>query len=242
MRGFSSDPGPRLEEASALSLRPRVRRHRGPCPTVVLCCARVSRAQLSTDHSDGCSSRAPRRMLSRWPPSHCPVCCGGSDGSLTCPQRELAVAVGISASAVASAESGARDLPLSVVARIAEVAALRLSLVDRDGREIAGMAENTVRDSAGRRFPAHLDTRYSEDGWWHGPHRYHRTQPWYTFDRRRDLRDRNRERVGTPDDHQLPQPRDSPGQRAEERRRARWAAREEERERRVVGGGGSGPP
>jgi HTH-type transcriptional regulator/antitoxin HipB len=151
-------------------------------------------------------------------------------------QRELAVAVGISASAVGSAESGARDLPLSVVARIAEVAALRLSLVDHDGQEIAGMAENTVRDTAGRRFPAHLDTRYSEDRWWHGPHRFHRTRPWYTFDRRRDLRDRNRERVGTPDDHQLPQPGDSPEQRAEERRRARSAAKKEQRERRFLAG------
>jgi HTH-type transcriptional regulator/antitoxin HipB len=151
-------------------------------------------------------------------------------------QRELAAAVGISPSAVGSAESGARDLPLSVVARIAGVAGFRLSLVDDDGREIAGMAENTVRDAAGRRFPAHLDTRYSEDGWWHGPHRYHRTQPWYTFDRRRDLRDRDRDRVGTPDDHQLPQPGDSPEQRAEERHRARWAAVKEERERRFLAG------
>jgi transcriptional regulator with XRE-family HTH domain len=151
-------------------------------------------------------------------------------------QRELAVAVGISPSAVGSAESGARDLPLSVVARIAEVAALRLSLVDGDGGEIAGMVDNTVRDAAGRRFPAHLDTRYSDDRWWHGPDRKYRTQPWYTFDRCRDVRDRNRERVGTPDDHQRPQPGDAPGQRAEERRRARQAATREEWERRFLAG------
>ncbi|HEV7189015.1 MAG TPA: helix-turn-helix transcriptional regulator [Blastococcus sp.] len=151
-------------------------------------------------------------------------------------QRELAVAVGISPSAVGSAESGARDLPLSVVARIAEVAALRLSLVDGNGREIAGMAENTVRDAAGRRFPAHLDTRYSDERWWHGPDRHYRRQPRYTFDRRRDLRDGNRERAGTPDDHQLPQPGDSLEQRADERRRARWAAKKEEGERRFLAG------
>jgi transcriptional regulator with XRE-family HTH domain len=151
-------------------------------------------------------------------------------------QRELAVAVGISPSAVGSAESGARDLPLSVVARIAEVAALRLALVDGDGREIDGMAENSVRDTAGRRLPAHLDPRYSDDRWWHGPDRKYRTQPRYTFDRRRDVRDWNRERVGIPDDHQLPQPGDSPEQRAEERRRARSAARTQERERRFLAG------
>jgi transcriptional regulator with XRE-family HTH domain len=151
-------------------------------------------------------------------------------------QRELAAAAGISASAVAKAESGTRDLPTSLLARIAEVAALRLALIDGDGREVGPMSDAAVRDMSGRRFPAHLDTRYSDDCWWHGPHRYDRTQPWYTFDRRRDLRDRNRERVGTPDDHQLPQPGDSPGQRAEERRRARWAARKEERERRFLAG------
>lgn len=123
-----------------------------------------------------------------------------------------------------------------MVARIAEVAGLRLALVDDDGREIAGMADNTVRDAAGRRFPAHLDTRYGDDRWWHGPDRKYRTQPRYTFDRGRDLRDWNREHVGTPDDHQLPQPGDSPAQRAEERRRARWAARNAERERRFRAG------
>jgi transcriptional regulator with XRE-family HTH domain len=151
-------------------------------------------------------------------------------------QRELALAVGISPSAVGSAESGSRDLPLSVVARIAGLAALRLSLVDGDGREIAGMAENSVRDAAGRRLPAHLDPRCSDERWWHGPDRKYRTQPWYTFDRRRDVRDGNRERVGTSDDHQLPQPGDAPEQRAEERRRARWAAEREERERRFLAG------
>ena len=151
-------------------------------------------------------------------------------------QRELAVAVGISPSAVGSAESGARDLPLSVVARIAEVGALRLALVDAEGREIDGMAENSVRDAAGRRLPAHLDPRYGDDRWWHGPDRKYRTQPSYTFDRSRDVRDLDRERAGTPDDHQLPRPGDSPERRAAERRRARWAAKEEERERRFLAG------
>src|SRR3954452_24171348 len=155
-------------------------------------------------------------------------------------QRELAAAVGISPSAVASAESGARDLPLNVVARIAEVAALRLSLVDHDGREIAGMAEDAVRDAAGRRFPAHLDTRYSDDGWWHGPHRYDREPPWYTFDRDRSLRDRYRQQSGIPEDHQLPQPGDSPGDRAHVRQREHWRRRAEERERAFLAGELSG--
>ena len=72
------------------------------------------------------------------------------------------------------------------------------------------MAADAVRDMGNRRFPAHLDTRYGDEGWWHGPHRYDREQPWYTFDRDRRTRDRYRRRDGTPDDHQLPQPGDSP--------------------------------
>jgi transcriptional regulator with XRE-family HTH domain len=151
-------------------------------------------------------------------------------------QRELAAAAGISASAVAKAESGTRDLPTSLLARIAEVAALRLALVDGNGREVGPMSDAAVRDTSGRRFPAHLDTRYGDEDWWHGPDRHYRTQPRYTFDRRRDLRDWNREQVGTPDDHQLPQPGDSPEQRADERRRARWAAVQAERERRFLAG------
>ena len=59
------------------------------------------------------------------------------------------------------------------------------------------MADGAVRDMSGRRFPAHLDTRYSDDGWWHGPERYSRAQPWYTFDRERTVRDWYRGRSGT---------------------------------------------
>jgi HTH-type transcriptional regulator/antitoxin HipB len=116
------------------------------------------------------------------------------------------------------------------------VAALRLALVDGNGHEVGPMSDAAVRDTSGRRFPAHLDTRHSDVRWWHGPDRKYRTQPHYTFDRRRDLRDWNREQVGTPDDHQLPRPGDSPEQRALERRRARWAAEHEERERRFLAG------
>ena len=87
------------------------------------------------------------------------------------------------------------------------------------------MADGAVRDMSGRRFPAHLDTRYGDEAWWHGPERYSRVQPWYTFDRERTIRDWYRARTGTPDDHQLPRPGDSP----EERREARRAAARERR-------------
>ncbi len=143
-------------------------------------------------------------------------------------QRELATACDLTQSAVAQAESGRRGLSVEALARAAAVAGLRLALVDADGAEVAGMAGDAVRDARGRRFPAHLDTRYGDEAWWHGPERYSRQQPWYTFDRLRYTRDFWRGRTGTPDDHQLPQPGDSPEERKEARRRAA-RRREEER-------------
>jgi HTH-type transcriptional regulator/antitoxin HipB len=81
-----------------------------------------------------------------------------------------------------------------------------------------------------------LDTRYSDEAWWHGPHRYDREQPWYTFDRDRTTRDRYRQRNGTPDDHQLPQPGDSPQERAATRRQEYLRRRAEERQRAFLAG------
>lgn len=137
-------------------------------------------------------------------------------------QRELAAAVGTSAAAIARAESGTRNLTVSVLIRAAALAQLRLALLDGEGREITGMDPDAVRDLGYRRFPAHLDTRYSDEWWWHAPIRYTRPEPWYTFDRDRGARDYRRERAGTPNDHQLPQPGDSPA----ERRRAARSRRE----------------
>jgi HTH-type transcriptional regulator/antitoxin HipB len=151
-------------------------------------------------------------------------------------QRELAAAADLSASVVAHAEAGTRDLPVSALVRVVGLAGLRLALVDEQGAEVTGMADDAVRDQGSRRFPAHLDTRYSDEDWWHGPHRYGREQPWYTFDRDRRLRDLYRKRGGTPDDHQLPQPGDSPQERAAARRREYWRRRAEERERAFLAG------
>jgi transcriptional regulator with XRE-family HTH domain len=146
-------------------------------------------------------------------------------------QRQLAAAAGISPSAIGHAESGQRDLSVAVLSDLASLAGLRLGLVDARGEEVAPMSQGTVRDGGNRRFPAHLDTRYSDEAWWHGPHRYDREQPWYTFDRDRTTRDRYRQRDGTPDDHQKPQPGDSPQERAATRRREYLRRRAEERQR-----------
>jgi transcriptional regulator with XRE-family HTH domain len=145
-------------------------------------------------------------------------------------QRELAGALGVAASTVAQVETGARDLPAGVLARAATLAGLRLGLLDASGREVAGMTPDAVRDGRGRLFPAHLDVRHGDEDWWHGEERYSRTPPWYTFDRGRRLRDRFREATGTPADHQLPQPGDTPDDRARARRLAA-VARQRERDR-----------
>src|SRR5215218_3478922 len=105
-------------------------------------------------------------------------------------QREMAAAAGIPRSTLGAAEAGSRDLGAAALARAAAVAGLRLALLDGDGTEVRPMDDEAVRDMSGRRFPAHLDTRYSDEDWWHGQERYSRPLPWYTFDRCRYVRDR----------------------------------------------------
>ena len=151
-------------------------------------------------------------------------------------QRELARACGISQSSVARAERNGSDLPTGALVRAAAQAGLTLALVDGSGQQVPPMSSQAVRDRANRRFPAHLDTRYGDQGWWHDDHHYGRARPWYTFDRDRRVRDAVRRRVGTPEDHQLPQPGDSPEERAAGRAAARRRQRDEERERHFLAG------
>lgn len=154
-------------------------------------------------------------------------------------QRELAGRLAVSHSSVAQAESGRRDLPVSVLVRAAELARLRITLLDEHGAVVPCMTEHAVRDGLGRRYPAHLDPRHSDDGWWHGPERYSRDQPWYTFDRVRGARDSRRARHGTPADHRLPEPGDSPAdRRAQRREEAERRHREDVRRHREA----AGPP
>jgi transcriptional regulator with XRE-family HTH domain len=151
-------------------------------------------------------------------------------------QRELAARVGISKSCIGAVESGKSGLDVHVLVRAAAIAGLRLVLLDAKGAEVRPMAADAVRDKVGRRFPAHLDTRFGDQDWWHGDHRYERDQPWYTFDRVRYTRDYWRQRAGTPDDHQLPRPGDSPDERRATRQKAARSRREEELRRRRESG------
>ena len=95
-------------------------------------------------------------------------------------QREMARRLDVSKSSVAAAESGVGGLDARVLARAAAVAGLRLALVDGAGTEVHPMAAGTVRDLSGRRFPAHLDTRRSDEGRWLYEPRRDRPESWFT--------------------------------------------------------------
>jgi transcriptional regulator with XRE-family HTH domain len=152
-------------------------------------------------------------------------------------QRQLADALGVAQSTIARAEAGRRDVTVGLLVGAAGLAGLRLALLDGEGREVAPMDGAAVRDEAGRHFPAHLDTRHGDEGWWHGPHRYDREPVTYTFTRDRRHRDARRlARGGTPEDHQRPQPGDGLADRAAARRDAARRAREDERRRRLDAG------
>ena len=147
-------------------------------------------------------------------------------------QRELAARLSVSKSVIAAAESGARGLDSRLLARAAELAGLRLVLLDAAGAPVTGMSPDAARDLSGRRFPAHLDTVHSDDRWWRYEHRFDRPRPWFTFDRVREGRDAGRRTRGTPDDHLKPVPGDSPEERKAQRRRDARERAEEERQRR----------
>lgn len=152
-------------------------------------------------------------------------------------QRELAARTGLSKTTIAAAEAGSRDLGFTRLALLAEVAGLRLVLLDADGREVAGMHSDGPRDATQRRLPAHLDTSHTDevaDRWAHRPDRQ---QPWFTFGLDRAARDRQRARAGMPEDHDIPVPGDSPAERRAQRQEAarRRAAEEQERRRATVG-------
>ena len=151
-------------------------------------------------------------------------------------QRQLAVALRVSKSTVAAVEAGSVGMDARLLAVAAGLAGLRLGLVDEAGTEVRGMDSAAVRDQGGRRFPAHLDPMLSEERWWRWAHRPDRSQPTYTFDRRRAGEDARPRPTGRPEDHRLPQPGDSPAERAAARRKEQLRAAAEQRQRRFLAG------
>jgi transcriptional regulator with XRE-family HTH domain len=150
-------------------------------------------------------------------------------------QRELAERIGVPQSTLAAAETGGGGLPVAVLARIAQVVGGRLAVLTADGTEVTPMDAVAVRDRAGRRFPAHLDTRYGDQDWWKDSP-YRRGHPRYTFDRQRRSRDWRREPTGIPPEHLRPGPDDSPAARRAARSAAARAAADAARQRRFLAG------
>ncbi|PUA79726.1 hypothetical protein C7S10_18185 [Nocardioides currus] len=79
-------------------------------------------------------------------------------------QRELAHELGVSQSAVAKWETGRRSPSARMLARVLEVADLRLAAVGPDGQRVRPMRSVAARDAAGRRYPAHAFVW--TQGWW----------------------------------------------------------------------------
>jgi transcriptional regulator with XRE-family HTH domain len=150
-------------------------------------------------------------------------------------QRDLAKACGVAASVIAHAEAGRRGVPVDLLVRAAGVAGLRLALLDGQGQEVGGMSAAGVRDRGDRRFPAHLDVRHADLGWWAEFDRYTLVRPDFTFDRKRYRRDWMRQDFGTPPDH-LVLPDDDPQARRARRREAGRRREREEYQRRLAEG------
>ncbi|MEO5746005.1 MAG: helix-turn-helix transcriptional regulator [Terracoccus sp.] len=72
-------------------------------------------------------------------------------------QRELAQLVGVSQSTICRVEAGEGQVGASTFVRILTMAGLTLTVTDASGATVAPVSADTVRDNAGRRFPAHLD-------------------------------------------------------------------------------------
>ena len=72
-------------------------------------------------------------------------------------QRELAERLGVSRAVVARIETGQTIPTTELLARIMDIAGVRLAVVDGDGVPVDPVPADVARDNAGRRYPAHLD-------------------------------------------------------------------------------------
>jgi len=81
-------------------------------------------------------------------------------------QRDLAERLRSSQSAVARLESGNAQVTVSAFVGVLRQAGLRLAVLDAEGREVAPVPADTVRDNQGRRFPAHLDVAPPDEVPW----------------------------------------------------------------------------
>lgn len=113
-----------------------------------------------------------------------------------CSQRELATRAGVSPSTVGRIEAGSLVPGLGMLRRVLAAAGCVLVAVDGAGRLVLPMGDDRtdLRDGAGRRYPAHLDTVLDPaPGQWWGD-RYGLASPPETFHRDRRARDARRRR------------------------------------------------
>lgn len=109
-------------------------------------------------------------------------------------QRDLAEALETPQSRISRIESG-QPLSVDEFARVLTIAGLRIAVVDEHGTEVAPMPADVLRDRAGRRRPAHLDSHAHPDK----PtfKMLLRTcEPWTNWHHNRAERDRQRHETG----------------------------------------------
>jgi HTH-type transcriptional regulator/antitoxin HipB len=121
-------------------------------------------------------------------------------------QRDLAARAGVSPSTVARAELPGCEVSFQTMILLFAAAGMQLAVRDSAGAEITPMRDDGVRDSVGRRYPAHLDPEpMARNGGLRGPaSRAGRPDPVAAIELR-DTRDATRRREGTPDDHPGPE-------------------------------------
>lgn len=108
-------------------------------------------------------------------------------------QRELAQHAGVAPSMIAAIENGTKLPGLRTLQRIFNIAGYGLAVLDRDDRLVVPlMIWGGIRDGAGRRYPAHLDTIVDPEGgeWW--ATKFGLAKPPETFRRSRVVRDHER--------------------------------------------------
>jgi ribosome-binding protein aMBF1 (putative translation factor) len=118
-------------------------------------------------------------------------------------QRELAARAGLPHHVVGNVERTPSLARVSDVAKLLNAAGFTLQIVDADGQVFDPEPEQKtkLRDRGRRRFPAHLDVRSTNEGWWgDGWPMFMGKAPTHTFDRSRDVRDWRRQRRQRPED------------------------------------------
>ena len=119
-------------------------------------------------------------------------------------QRELAAVAGVSPARIARIETGAASVSVGLFQTLLAAAGLHLAVLDGDGKEVAPMRADGLRNAAGSRFPAHLDPEPLNTRTRSYRSRYTRPQPVVVCDQRR-RRDARRMFEGIPDNHPGPE-------------------------------------